>query len=307
MTQTPRDPSSASAMPAASPPKTKRSGRFAAATAIRRRARDVMEAPISVATDATRRTDGRLLLFGALVLVLTTAFGLYAAVSGLYVAGQLLFGETDWLSPVSDMVYAVLLVLIVLPLAGGTYRMAVRLTAVSCGTPSSLADMDDDPAPPTLSDIFYPFTAASAYGRTMLVAGEALGWFLLIFALPILLYRVAELPLMHLQFNDPPSYEVLTILRPILCVMVGAGMLFLSGCRAGGGYYLFTCPQMTVRDTARYVRSLRRSPLSVLCLRLSFAGWAVLSVVGIGVPFVFHVGPLGLLSAAVYARSLSQA
>ncbi len=246
-----------------------------------------------------------MLLIGAIILIVTSTLGLYIAVSGLYTAGTLAFGESLWLSPACDGLYYALLLLLVLPLAGSTYRIAALIAASQMSPPTPLSGMDDTPAAPSLSDIFYPFTSFRAYGRTLLVAGEALLWFLLILALPVLLFRVTTLPLAYLSDCAPILHGLATIARPVICGLVGLGMLLLSGRRAGLGYYLFTCSRMTARDTARFLHSLHRPLLPILCLRLSFAGWAALSVAGLGFPFLFHTGPLGLMAAAVYARSLA--
>ncbi len=270
---------------------------------MRRQARNLLDTPADGHT--ARRSDGRMVLLGALVLIVAMTMGLYIVLSGLYMAGEMTFGAVVWLSPACDALYLLLLLVLVLPLVGATFRIAACMTAVRLGMPDALPGTDNGNALPTVVDIFYPFTSLSAYGRTMLVVGEATGWLFLIFALPLLLFRVAELPLFLLADQAPTAYGILSVARPLICLLIGAGMLFLSGCRAGFGYYLFTCPSMSVRDTARYVRGLHRPILTVLCLRLSFAGWIAFSIVGLGVPFLLHVGPLGLMTSAVYARTLS--
>ncbi len=282
-----------------------RPGPWATATAIRRQAHDLLETAILSRGERARATDHRMILIGALIIILTMTMGLYLAVAGLYLAGELVFGPMVWLDGASNALYALLLLLLVLPLVGGTFRIAARMTAASLGTPAVLADTSSGDETPTVADIFYPFTSPVAYGRTMLVAGEALLWLLLILALPILLFRVSALPLLYLARTAPVLHGIATVARPVICLLIGAGMLLLSGPRAGLAYYVFTCPHMTVRDIARYLRSLRRPLLPILCLRLSFAGWTALSLVGIGLPLILHVGPLGLLTGAVYARTLS--
>ena len=89
---------------------------------------------------------------------------------------------------------------------------------------------------------------------------------------------------------------------------VGIGILlfFLSGKRAGFGYYVFLHESWSMGDVKRYYRGLRRPLGRVFALRLSLTGWVALSVVGCLIPFLVHTIPYGLCLFACYAATLER-
>jgi hypothetical protein len=158
----------------------------------------------------------------------------------------------------------------------------------------------------TLTELFYPFTSLRAYGRTMAVAMEGLGFAVLTVGVPILLFRLALLPLELLKGSFPFLHGLAVAALVLICLALGLLAFFLSGKRAGFGYFVFVHEGMTLTDVGRYYRGFKRPLLPVFCLRVSLFGWYVLSVMGILLPFVLYTAPYGLCTAAVYSRNLQR-
>ncbi|MBR5123643.1 MAG: hypothetical protein IKU90_00805 [Clostridia bacterium] len=249
----------------------------------------------------TGTTSHRLTLTLAIVLVLTAGMALYAAVSGLYMAVDILWSEVIWAEVAVDGLFGLLFLALILPLMASVWRLACLMTApdgeVVDGMPVSVPSA-------TLGELFYPFTSLRAYGRTMAVALEGAAWALLIVgfsALGSLILPVYVIPLI------PVNETVQGLLSAVgMLVLSGAalGIFFLSGRRAGFGYFVFVHEDMTVRDVNRYFGGFRRSAKTAFCLRMSLAGWYALSVAAILMPFVFHTIPYTLCCAATYSRNL---
>ncbi len=245
----------------------------------------------------------RLTLTLSLLLVLTAGVALYAAVSGLYMAGLLLFGDTVWLEAAADSLIILLLLGLVMPLATSVWRLACLMAAPDGDTVDGLPV---SVPVASLSELFYPFTSFRAYGRTMAVAMEGLAWTVLTVGLPVVLFRVLYAFVIPMTDAEGAQNGLLMAASVLACLGLAVSFFSLSGLRAGFGYYVFVHETMTLGDANRYFMGFRRSMLAVLWLRVSLAGWYALSVVAILVPFVFHTLPYTFCCTAVYSRHLSR-
>ncbi len=271
-------------------------GRTAAArtrpAAVRERARCVL------------RSGGcRLHFLLCYVVVLTMAVGLYLAISGIYLAGVLVFGEVVWLDVACNALLVLALGLVVLPLITSIWEIACRMVAARDPDPETSTSARFTPA---LRDLFAPFASPQAYGRTMVVALEVVAWLAVILGLPVVLWRVAALPFADYAGMSAPLARILPIALRILSVPLGLGAFLLSCRRVGFGYHVFANPELSLNDAARFFRTFKRPILPALCLRLSMVGWMLLSVLGILLPFIFYTLPYATLSAAVYGRTLER-
>lgn len=263
---------------------------------LRRRARLVLNGH-------SGRTSHRLTLTLALILVLTVGVALYTAVTGLYLAGSILLGDTVWLEAAADVLLILLLLALGLPLLTSVWRLSCLMTAPDGDTVDGLPV--SVPAP-TLTELFYPFTSLRAYGRTMAVAMEGLAWAILALGLPILGVRLLCLLVIPLAATEGFLYGLLIAMSILAGLGAAVGAFLLSGCRAGFGYFVFVHESMTLGDVNRYFRGFWRPLPPVFCLRVSLVGWYALSVAAILLPFVFHTLPYTLCCAAVYSRHLTR-
>lgn len=243
----------------------------------------------------------RMILVLSLTIILVVGVALYMAVGCLATAGYILFGEALWLDAAAAVLTVLLLLGLVLPLCGGVFRLACLMTAPEEGSAEDLPVWLPEAS---LSELFYPFTSLRAYGRVMAVVMESLGFTALSVGVPILLFRLALLTLRPLTQSTPVLYALLAVSLFLFCFSLGALFFFLSGRRAGFGYYVFVHDWMPLGEVNRYFRGFRRSFTAVFCLRISLAGWYALSAAGLLVPLFLHAAPYGLCSAAAYARSL---
>ncbi len=249
------------------------------------------------------RYSHRLTLVLALVVILTVAIALYVAVGCLFMVGSILFPEALWISAVSDALLILLCLVLVLPLLASLWRLACLMTApdgrVMDGLPVSV------PAA-TLIELFYPFTSFRAYGRTMAVAMEWLAFTLLSVGAPILCFCLTLRCLVPLIHASSFLFALLSVAVFLLFLSLGLLAFFLSGRRAGFGFFVFIHEDMTLSDVNRYYKGFRRPLIPAFCLRMSLVGWYALSAVGILVPFILHACPYGLCCAAVYGRTLQR-
>jgi hypothetical protein len=264
---------------------------------IRGEARRVMDVPCG--------TNHRFTLILAVILFMTIAVGFIGVWSGFMTAVSLLVGNQAWLVPVGYGLLALLGVFLVLPLAASLFRLACLMTWRTIGYGRESVPASD--GGPTLIELFYPFASRAAYGRCMAVGLEALGWAALWGILPAIAYvNLAGL------FDKMATRGVLdsfctlmTFAALLICIGWGVLMLFLSGRRAGFGYFAFVHEDAPLREVNRYFKSLRRSFGRPFALRFSFAGWIALSFVAILIPFVVHTIPYGLCCGAVYGEMLN--
>lgn len=239
----------------------------------------------------------------ALVFVMTAAVALYMAMGGLATAGYLLFDEAVWVDAVTNVLLVASYLVWILPLLASVWRLACLMTAPDGAVVDGMAVSVPSA---TLTELFYPFTSLRAYGRTMAVAMEGLGFTVLTVGVPILLFRLALLPLKLLKGSFPFLYGLAVAALVLICLALGLLAFFLSGKRAGFGYFVFVHEGMTLTDVGRYYRGFKRPLIPAFIQRVSLWGWYALSVVGILVPFLFYTIPYGLCCAAVYSRELTR-
>lgn len=270
---------------------------------IRRQARDILNS----------HSDGvgnRLIFVLSLLIILTAAMTLYLILGGLYSGAAAILGEQPYLEPTADLLFGLCLVFVILPMLTALWRMACLMTAPD----GEVRDgMTVEVPSVSVADVFYPFTSLRAYFRTMTVAMESMAWLILPLVMGIAIeagynaLKVAEsLPA---WLNDQVWLFVADLLRVFLlmaCWGVGFLMFFLSGKRAGFGYFVFVHEEMTMKDVKRYFRGFKRPLWRVFALRLSLTGWMILSVVGCLLPLLVHAAPYGLLCSASYAASLER-
>ena len=244
----------------------------------------------------------RLTLTLGVILLITVAIALYAAVACLALAGEFALGDALWIDAVANC----LLVMLELGLA---YPLVVSLGRLSCLMAAPDGEITHGMAvsvpTPDLTEIFYPFTSLRAYGRTMAVGMEALAFLLCGIGLPVLLGRLAWLSMLTAGWET--WLRVLTMTGIVILSLGWAGVvLLLSGRRMGFGYFVFAHEELSLGDANRYYRTLDRPLLPALCLRLHLLGLYALSVVAICVPFVFHSIPFGFCCKAVCGRDLKR-
>ncbi len=266
---------------------------------IRRKARLVL--------DGRSVPQNRMTLILSLIVVLVTAVGVYMLSIGLYMVGYLIVGDALWLDIATYGLMGLLALLLVLPLASATWRLACLMTVRS--TVSAMpSGLPVTAATPTLSEVFHPFTSLRAYGRTLVVGLETLGWAILSVGLPLAGYRTLAGVFAQMANRGVHTSlcNLLTGVSLLLCLAFGVLMLFLSGLRAGFGYFVFIHDGISVSEVNRYFRGFRRGFVRPFVLRISLAGWVALSVVAILVPFLLHTIPYGLCCGAVYAGELKR-
>lgn len=273
------------------------------AACIRREARAVL-------SGHSDGVNNRLILILGLTIILTVTMTVYLVLSGFYNAAAAIWGEQPALDALLTLVFGVCFVFLILPMIAALWRMACLMAAPDGETVGNLTV--SAPAV-SVADVFYPFSSPRAYGRAMTVAMESLAWLIP----PLLMGIAIEVGYTALVVAEPfPTWltdeawlliaDILYALSLAACCGVGVLMLFLSGRRAGFGYYVFLCNDWSLRDVRRYFRGFKRSPWRVFCLRLSLVGWVLLSIVGVLLPFVVHTAPYGLLCSACYAASLER-
>ena len=258
---------------------------------------------------ARRLLEGNLLtLVLALVVLLTMAVGVYMVSVGLYAVGYLAMGEALWLDIATYGLMGLLGVLLVLPSAVAVWRLACLFT-VQAGLYTPSADLPIASARPTPEQLFYPFTSLRAYGRTLAVGLETLGWTVLTVGIPAMGYRALALTFADLANRGLHTTlcTLLTGVSLLLCIAFGVLMLFLSGRRAGFGFFVFAHEVLPLAEVRRYFKGFRRGFARPFILRISLTGWIVLSVVAILVPFVIHTAPYALCCSAIYATELERA
>lgn len=265
---------------------------WAQASCLRRQARQTMN-----------KNGGRhrLTLLLAYAVATMVAAGLYVFSSGVYTLIRLLIdldiNAQILLGKLTDLLFALLCLFLLLPLLSGVWRLACLMTV----PPKEETREHTVTAPqPTLSQLFYPFTSPRAYGRSMAVGMESLGWGLAAVVVPCLVY-VNVRPL--LTVPSAPQWLV-TALFLLPCILWGLGVFFVSGKRSGFGYFVFLNESMPLRDADRIFRSFRRPLLAVLLWRLPLLGWAVISILTVLIPLLPHTLPYSACCAAAYAHYL---
>lgn len=273
----------------------------AARPGIGQQAADIRHRARGVLGGYSGRVSHWMTLVLALVFVMTAAVALYMATGGLATAGYFIFDEAVWVDAVTNVLLVASYLVWILPLLASVWRLTCLMTAPDGAVVDGMAVSVPSA---TLTELFYPFTSLRAYGRVMAVVMESLGFTVLAVGLPVLLFRLALLTLGSLAESAPVLYALLGVAVFLFCFSLGVLFFFLSGRRAGFGYFVFIHDWMPLGEVNRYFRGFRRSFTAVFCLRISLAGWYALSVAGMLVPLLLHTAPYGLCAAAAYARSL---
>lgn len=249
----------------------------------------------------------RMTLILATVVLLVMAVGVYLTSVALYMAGYLYFGDALWLDLATYALMGVLGILLVLPLGVGLWRLACLMTLHAQAIPLS-QDLPVTKDRPTLDQLFYPLASVRSYGRALAVGLESLGWFLLYAGVPAVGFGVLRqiFYTMSVRGVHMTLCNLLTLASLVLCAAVGLVLFFLSGRRAGFGYFVFIHDDLALKEINRYFRGFRRSFARPFVLRVSLVGWMALSVVGVLIPFVVHTIPYALCCSAVYAAELER-
>ena len=255
----------------------------------------------------------RLTLILAVITGLAAAVGVFVLGEMVYISGYLIFGSQLWLTVAYYAVMGVAGVFGLLPLLVGIYRPAC-LAYPPRDNGVILPSLTHSPEKtsgqfPALTEIFHPFTSWRAYGRSLAVGLEILGWFAGMIAIPVAGYRYLTILWDYLTAAGylPEGFQgLLTSLTMLGCISFGVLALFLSGYRAGFAYLAIVHEDLPLGEVNRYFGGFRRSFVRPFALRLSFAGWVAVSIVGILVPFVAHTIPYLLCCGAVYGAELER-
>ena len=242
----------------------------------------------------------RLILTLSVIILLTVGVALYAAVACVAMAGEIAYGAEPWIDAVANTLLVALALGLFMPLSVSLERLSCLMAAPDGEVVHGMAV-----SVPTASlpELFYPFSSFRAYGRTMAVGMESLGFLLVGAGLPTLVGRLVWLS--AVAGGMTPWLLGLSMTGiVVLGLCWGFGILLLSGRRMGFAYFVFVHEELSLGDANRLYRSHRRPLLPVLFLRMRLLGLYALSVAGIGVPFVFHSIPLGGCCKAVYSRDL---
>jgi len=250
---------------------------------------------------ARRILDGdsrgaRMTLILALIVTLVAAVGIYTVSLGLYSLGYLLFGEAAWLDVAANGIMILLGIAVGLPLVASLFRMACLAAVVPAAKTAA----------PALPEILYPFTSVRAYGRCMAVGLETLGWCALWLGIPAVTYSKLAAVFAHMAIRGYHTTlcNLLTVAAFLVCLAIGALMLFLSGRRMGYGYFVFSREDKSLREINRAFRKRPRGLVKPLLLRLSLLGWIAVSILGVLIPFVVHTIPYALCLSAAYGQEM---
>ena len=271
----------------------------AAAALVRRRARAVL--------NGLGGRGNRLTLVLASLVLLTVAVGIYSLSAGGYTIAFLLLGDSPWPDMIAYALLGVLGVTVGLPLMASVFRLACLMTlrAYPGSVSHDLPVTQDVPEPVA---IFYPFTSLRAYGRSLAIGLEALGWTVLWAGIPLGGFRLLCLLFDYLALQGVSALlcDLMTLAVFPLCLGFGGLMLFLSGRRAGFGFLAFVHEDLSLGEINRYFHGFKRGFVRPFILRMSMVGWIALSILAVLVPFVLHTIPYGLCCGAVYGAELEQ-
>ena len=247
----------------------------------------------------------RLTLVLAVITVLTAGVGAYMLGAATYAVGYLIAGDSLWADVAAYAVMGMLGLFGVLPLMMGAYRLA----CLAYPPRENGVELPRVTAAPTLGEVLHPFTSWRAYGRSMAVGLEHLGWFTLMAVIPVVGDRVLTLVLDYLTeagYLMEEWFEPLVALGGLGFLVFGLLMFFLSGYRAGFAYLAFVHDPLPLGEVNRYFKGFRRSFIRPFVLRVSLLGWVAVSILAVLVPFVAHTIPYGMCCSAVYGGELER-
>ncbi len=206
-----------------------------------------------------------------------------------------------WLVILRGVLWGANALLIALPLLCGLYRMAVLMVRSSencCGSENSQA-------PIVAWECLYPFTSWRAYVRTLYVGIRALFRLILMLLPPVGILGAAVwgLPLLG-RICPPLLCWVLWMMAIAAACLSCWGMALWNARGAGFAYLVFAHPEQALFDLSDAFKRAPRDAATPLLMRLSLAGWFLLSLLAVLVPLLLHTIPYILLSEAVYGQAL---
>lgn len=265
------------------------------AAPLRKRAKKVLDAP---------GTENRMTLILGILTVIGLGFAVPMILDCLLVVSEVLTLVSDgtevlWPAILCFALNAGMIIFFTLPLAAALFRMAALMTEAQCR-----ADEDGTVGRVSLSEIFYPFSSASAYIRTQLVAWR---WFLgalTLLGFPVGLIALASwlIPLLGV-----PAVGFFLWIAAIVLAIGAFVLIAIYLCkRAGLGYLLFLHPEASAKELRQRFNACNRPAGLPLWLAVGHTGWVLFSLVAVCLPFVLHTIPVMLLTSASYGRHLEE-
>ena len=206
------------------------------ASPLRKQAKDILDAP---------GTENRLTLILGILAVIGLGFAVPMILDCLLVVADVLSflsesGEVLWPAVLCIVLNAAVLLLFTLPLAAALFRMAVLMTEAIRKDARGEAVQAV-----SFSEIFYPFSSWSAYGRTQLVAWRWLLGRLCLLGLPVAVIALAAWWI--------PLVGTAEFLLWVINIIVVLCLLILTACclcrGAGRSYLIFLHPEMSVKES----------------------------------------------------------
>jgi len=215
---------------------------------------------------------------------------MFMSLQGLYAMVYIALPETALAN--ADMIATVVMLILTLPLLGGTMYIA-----------QGLADGEERHA----RDVFHAYTSPSAYLRAWIVTLLPLCILALTALVDVLIIDVT-----HAMCNIVSDSEKWSI---YIDLFLSAGDVFIAITTLVGVFfsgYLFpiawlayTAPGMSLSRVIRTsIRAARGHLGDILIFHLSFLGWLILSICTVGILLVLFVLPYYLLTAAFYISAL---
>ena len=207
-----------------------------------------------------------------------------------------------WLLILRGILWGANILLVVLPLLAGLYRMAVLSVQRSGEPPQTSGENFVDFG---VWEFLHPFTSLRAYTCTLYVGIRVLFRTILIL-LPsavIMLSVIWGIPILG---HSCPA--VLTAVLWVLAIALSClslwGMTVWGARSAGLAYFVFAYPERNLWEITTAFKRFSRDAATPLWMRLSLLGWFLLSALAVLVPLLLHTVPYILLSEAVYGQSL---
>lgn len=266
------------------------------AAPLRRRAGDVLNMPYS---------DNRLTLALALMAVMGLGLAVPMILDSLLMMADVLLLLSDtaqvaWVLILHGCLLGLFSIFFTLPLLAALCRMAVLMTEAhrkrESGQPGESIG---------LGELWYPFTSAKAYGRTLCVALRGIGYGLLILS-PAVAVMTAAFWWMPLVKYDliPLTYVLLWAANIGVSCLITVLLAIACSRRIGYAYFAFACPELSLKEAGRLFQKSRPVFGLPLWMMLGYSGWIFLSLIAVFLPFVFHTLPHMLLAGASYGRFL---
>ncbi len=270
-----------------------------AASEIRRNARILLDLP---------RKDHRLHLILAQLLVILLSLAVPMMLDCLSVVIYALPYFTGvenfaWLVILRGVLWGANLILIVFPLWGGLYRLAV-LMVKSVEPLSNTANERFQSV--SAWECLYPFASGHAYARTLYVCIRAVLRVILMLLPPAAILWGAAWGLPLLSKICPPVLCSMLWMLAVAAVCLTLLVMALWNARGTGlAYWVFAHPEQSLLDLSEAFKSTPKGAEIPLLMRLSLLGWFILSFLAVLVPLLLHTVPYMLLCEAMYGRSFA--